>query len=74
MPALNVVRLGVKHFVDLYQRVYERTKIKMVAYVAVQKKLLTTIYALYKKGEWFDPNFNGQIVPIVNQAVQPVTV
>jgi transposase len=72
MPALNVVRLGVKHFVDLYQRVYERTKIKMVAYVAVQKKLLTTIYALYKKGEWFDPNFNVKIAPTAEEAVPVV--
>jgi transposase len=69
MPALNVVRLGVKHFVDLYQRVYERTKIKMVAYVAVQKKLLTTIYALYKKGEWFDPNFQVKTAPTAEVAV-----
>jgi transposase len=69
MPAFNVVRLGVKHFVDLYQRVYERTKIKMVAYVAVQKKLLTTIYALYKKGELFDPIFNVKIAQSVEEAV-----
>ena len=41
----------------------------MVAYVAVQKKLLTTIYALYKKGEWFDPNFNVKIVATTEQAV-----
>lgn len=60
MPALSVVLLGVKHFVDLYKRVFERTRIKMVAYVAVQKKLLTTIYALYKKGEVFDPLFNDK--------------
>lgn len=41
MPALNVVRYEQHPFVHLYNRVYERTKIKMKAYVAVQKKLLT---------------------------------
>ena len=57
MPAFNVVRLGVKPFVDLFHRVFNETKIKMKAYVAVQKKLLTIIYTIYKKGEKFDPQF-----------------
>jgi transposase len=55
MPALNVVRLNVKPFKDLFDRVVQRTGIKMKGYVAVQKKLLTTIYALHKKNETFDP-------------------
>ena len=58
MPALSVVQHDVKPFADLFKRVYERRGIKMVAYVAVQKKLLTTIYTLYKKGEFFDPMFS----------------
>lgn len=57
MPAFNVVRLGVKPFADLFHRVFNETKIKMKAYVAVQKKLLTIIYTIYKKGEKFNPQF-----------------
>jgi transposase len=61
MPALSVVRHRQLPFVDLYNRVYERTKIKMKAYVAVQKKLLTIIYALWKKNEAFDENYQPKI-------------
>lgn len=51
---------AVKHdpaMKKLYERVFERTKIKMKAYVAVQRKLLVLIYALYKSGKDYDPNF-----------------
>jgi transposase len=54
-PAFNVVSRGVKPFVQLNQRVFERTKIKMKGYTAVQKKLLITIYAMWKNNETFDP-------------------
>lgn len=54
-PALNVVRLEVKTFSDLYERVFDRSKIKMKGYVAVQRKLLCLIYTLWKKNEAFDP-------------------
>lgn len=37
MPALNVVRFNEPVFRDLYLRVYERSRIKMKGYVAVQK-------------------------------------
>lgn len=56
-PALNVVRLEVKTFSDLYERVFDRTKIKMKGYVAVQRKLLCLIYTLWKKDEAFDPDY-----------------
>lgn len=56
-PALNVVRHHVQPFRALYDRVYERTKIKMKAYVAVQRKLLCLIYRLWKNDTVFDPNF-----------------
>ena len=69
MPALNVVRFEVKPFVDLFNRVYERRGIKMVAYVAVQKKILTTIYTLYRKGEMFDPAFNFKKEKSIENAV-----
>jgi transposase len=57
MPALNVVRFHVLVFKNLYVRTVEKHKIKMKSYVAVQKKLLTTIYALWKRGEKFDPKY-----------------
>ena len=38
-------------------RVYEKTSIKMKGYVAVQRKLLATMYSLWKKNEAFNPNF-----------------
>lgn len=57
MPALNVVRWEPHPFGNLYERVFERSKIKMVGYVAVQKKLLIIIYALWGKNEPFDSNY-----------------
>jgi transposase len=60
MPALNVVRYERHPFVDLYNRVFERSKIKMKGYVAVQKNLLTIIYALWKKNEAFDENYRSK--------------
>lgn len=57
MSALQVVRYDQKPFVGLYERVFERTKIKMKGYVAVQRKLLTIIYALWKKDAKYDPCF-----------------
>lgn len=55
MPAFNVVRLKQKPFYDLYRRIYDRNKIKMKAYTAVQKKLLVLIYFLWKKDVPYDP-------------------
>lgn len=57
MPALSVVRFRQSPFRALYERLYERTKVKMKAYVAVQKKLLILIYTLWKKDIPYDPAF-----------------
>ncbi len=57
MSALQVVRYDQKPFVGLYERVFERTKTKMKGYVAVQRKLLTIIYALWKKDAKYDACF-----------------
>ncbi len=57
MPALGVVQYNVKPFVYLYERTVAKHGIKMKGYVAVQKKLLTTIYALWKKNEDFDEGY-----------------
>lgn len=57
MPALCAVRDDQPQFKKLYERVFERTKIKMKGYVAVQRKLLETMYYLWKKSEQYDPDF-----------------
>ena len=55
-PALSVVKYH-DEFTNLYNRVYDRTKIKMKGYVGVQRKLLVLIYTLYKKNEVYDPKY-----------------
>lgn len=48
-PALNIVPYEQGNFHLLYQRIYSKSNIKMKAYVAVQRKLLTLIHTLWKK-------------------------
>jgi transposase len=55
MPSLCAIRDDQPQFKNLYERVYERTKIKMKGYVAVQKKLLVMMYYLWKKNEQYNP-------------------
>lgn len=62
MPALNVVTYQVKPFIDLYERVYPKTNLKMKGYVAVQRKLLVMLYTLYKKNEKFDPEYRQKTI------------
>lgn len=56
LPAISVVKYE-PHFKALYERVYETSKIKMKGYVAVQRKLLVTIYALFKNNCAFVSDF-----------------
>lgn len=60
MPAFNVVAYGEPEFVNLYERVYARTKIKMKGYVAVQRELLCLIYALWKKNEAYSRSYRSE--------------
>jgi transposase len=60
LPALSVVRYGEPRFVELYNRIMTRNTKKMVAYVAIQRKLLCLVYTLWKKNEAYDSTF-GQI-------------
>lgn len=55
-PALTVVKYH-DEFTQLFNRVYDRTKIKMKGYVAVQRKLLVLIYTLYKNNQPYDSAF-----------------
>jgi len=57
MPAFNVVRYETGKFPALYERVHQRTKIKMKGYVAVQRKLLCLIYTLWKNDTVFEENY-----------------
>ncbi len=61
MPSLVVIQRKVKPFKDLYDRTYEKHGIKMKSYVAVQKKILTMIYHLWKKNEAYDPVYQLNI-------------
>ena len=61
-PALSVVKYD-KNFKQVYDRVFDRSKIKMKAYVAVQRKLLILIYTLFKKNEKYDSNFKKESNP-----------
>jgi transposase len=56
-PAIVVVKYN-DVFKDLYTRVFTTTRIKMKAYVAVQRKLLVLMYTLYKKNVAFDSKYN----------------
>lgn len=56
MPAFSVVRCKEPIFFNLYNRVFDRSNIKMKAYVAVQKKILVIVYALWKNNEKYDAN------------------
>lgn len=49
MPALSAVKKKESIFAKLYERVFEKTKIKMKGYVAVQRKLLAIIFHIWKK-------------------------
>lgn len=57
MPAFNAVRFNEPTCKALYERVYERSGIKMKAYVAVQKRLLLMVYALWRHGVNYDPEY-----------------
>ncbi|PWK17175.1 transposase [Arcicella aurantiaca] len=57
LPAFCVVRNKVAPFENLYKRTFENHKVKMKSYVAVQKKLLVIIYALWKNEVEFEKDF-----------------
>jgi len=59
MPSLSVVRYNPDSpFEHLYQRVFERTRIKLKGYVAVQRKMLTIIYTLYKEDQAYNADYH----------------
>jgi transposase len=62
LPAFNAVRFGEPTCQSLFERVFERTNIKMKGYVAVQKKLLMLCYAIWKNNSEYNPNYNSNNV------------
>ena len=56
LPAFNVKKYEPV-FRNLYDRTFDKHKTKMKSYVAVQRKLLTTIFALWKSDEAFDSEY-----------------
>ena len=59
-PAFTTVTHKCRPFLDLYNRTFEKHKIKMKSYVAVQKKLLVIVYAIWKKNVRFTEDYNTQ--------------
>src|SRR6266542_1130773 len=59
-PAINLVTYNVKPFADKYERIFERTRIKMKGYTALQKDLLLMLFTLWKKDQKFDPSYQNQ--------------
>jgi transposase len=57
MPAFCVVRYEQPPFVGLFNRTLQRHGQKMKSYVAVQKKLLVIIYALWKHNTSYELNY-----------------
>jgi transposase len=57
MPAFCVVSCEQQPFVGLFNRTFERHGQKMKSYVAVQKKLLVIIYALWKNNSAYELNY-----------------
>lgn len=62
MSALNVVRYKEIPFQRLQERVFEKTKIKMKGYVAVQKKLLLVMYTLWKNDQPYNKEHEGKLI------------
>jgi transposase len=69
MPAFCVVTHKQKPFIGLFERTYEKHRIKMKSYVAVQKKLLCIIYALWKKNKAFDAQYEHKHTKEQEQAL-----
>lgn len=59
-PAINMVTYKVKPFAAKYERIFERTKIKMKGYTALQKDLLLMMFTLWKYDRDYDADFQNQ--------------
>lgn len=57
-PAITAVRCS-PFFKDIFNKSFEKSKVKMKAYVAVQRKILVLIYSVYQSEKPFDPQFES---------------
>ncbi|MFN2372741.1 MAG: IS110 family transposase [Cyclonatronaceae bacterium] len=55
MPACTVLRIKPEPLIGYYNRLLLRHGIKMKSHVALQKKLLTYMYTLWNKQQYYDP-------------------
>jgi transposase len=74
MPALTAVRKNVPVCKALYERLRAKGKQKMIAYVAVQKKLLILIYTLWKKDEAWQQDHYPEKQPASKAAILSLEV
>jgi transposase len=61
LPAFMAVRFGEPACQGLYQRVYTSSKVKMKANVAVQKRLLLMVCALWRKGCEYEADYVAKL-------------
>ena len=75
--ALHLLSLvAPKYFPEieqLFERVYDRTKMKMKAYVAVQRKLVTLAYTLCENEMDFDPQYQQNVTQNENNTNNTAT-
>ena len=57
-PALSSIK-HYSHSKNLFKRIVSKSGIKMKGAVAVQRKLLVLMYVLWKKDEFFNPDYNS---------------
>lgn len=69
-PAIGAVK-GEPIFKQFFERIVKRSGNKMIAYVAVQRKVLLLIYTLFKKNQPYDPNYQKKLE---QSKIQLVTV
>lgn len=75
MPAFTAVRRkGGDIFTSLYNRLIKNGKTKMQAYVAVQKKILTIFYTIWKTDKAFDPQYNKTKEPVNESEPKEINV
>jgi transposase len=74
MPAFHAVSKNVPVCKALYERLIGKGKKKMVAYVAVQKKLLILIYTLWKKDEVWQQDHCPEKQPAFKEAILSLEV
>ncbi len=69
LPAFTAVRFGEPACQALFERVYSRSKVKMKAYVAVQKRLLLMAFALWRTGRAYEADYVAKLAEVAKKIV-----